>query len=117
MLSGKPLGGMRCLGCDRPLAGLIDTSGPHIPRGLMPVSVASGAEAAAGLSAAPAKVWGGGGYALGRRLQEHRNTTAPALMHVARLLACLGACSCHLQPCPAAAVPTQPRTAVRERAP
>lgn len=62
MLSGKPLGGYRCLGCDRPLGALAERSGPHIPGGLLPVSVASGAEAAVGAyaaGAAPSKVRGG----------------------------------------------------------
>lgn len=47
MLSGKPLGGYRCMACDRPLAALDSRPGPHLPTGQLPVSLASGAEVVA----------------------------------------------------------------------
>lgn len=56
MLSGKPLGGYRCMACDRPLTTLDSRPGPYLPSGQLPVSLASGAEMAAGGAAALGKV-------------------------------------------------------------
>lgn len=58
MLSGKPLGGYRCMACDRPLAALDARPGPHLPTGQLPVSTTSGAELAGGAGAALGKVRG-----------------------------------------------------------
>lgn len=56
MLSGKPLGGYRCMACDRPLAALDARPGPYLPTGQLPVSLASGADVAAGFGVALGKV-------------------------------------------------------------
>lgn len=56
MLSGKPLGGYRCMACDRPLATLDSRPGPHLPTGQLPVSLSSGAEAAVSAGQALGKV-------------------------------------------------------------
>ena len=61
MLSGKPLGGYRCMACDRPLTSLDARPGPYLPSGQLPVSLASGAELAAGAGVALGKVrWSSG---------------------------------------------------------
>jgi hypothetical protein len=56
MLSGKPLGGYRCMACDRPLTTLDARPGPHLPTGQLPVSLASGVELMATAGAALGKV-------------------------------------------------------------
>jgi hypothetical protein len=56
MLSGKPLGGYRCMACDRPLSTLNARPGPHLPTGQLPVSLASWAELMATAGAALGKV-------------------------------------------------------------
>jgi hypothetical protein len=56
MLSGKPLGGYRCMACDRPLAALDSRPGPYLPTGQLPVSLASGAEVAVAAGQALGKV-------------------------------------------------------------
>lgn len=56
MLSGKPLGGYRCMACDRPLGSLDARSGPYLPTGQLPVTLPSGIEVAAATSTASTKV-------------------------------------------------------------
>lgn len=56
MLSGKPLGGYRCMACDRPLVALDSRPGPYLPTGQLPVSLPSGAEVAVAAGQALGKV-------------------------------------------------------------
>lgn len=121
MLSGKPLGGYRCMACDRPLSALDARPGPHLPTGQLPVSLASGAEVAAGGGVALGKVcWvadvreramrGEGRIRMRRRMDRSARKRGVCVCLVSRKELVLTTCCCLCLPCCALLNPSSLQT-------